>query len=102
MGQRAGKLTSGSFAVKSTLNRGRVKLLLIAIDAAAQSVQELNGLATARGVPVLSYGSKDDLGRLIGKSARNALAITDEHMARGILGAIERGEANRTEPKTWR
>jgi len=102
MGQRAGKLTSGSYAVKSTLNRGRVRLLLIANDAAAQSVQELNGLAIARGVPVLSYGSKDDLGRLIGKSPRTALAITDEHMARGILEAIERGEANRTEPKTWR
>jgi ribosomal protein L7Ae-like RNA K-turn-binding protein len=102
MGQRAGKIVSGAFAVKSNINRGRVKLLLIAADAAAQSVQELNGLATARGVPVLSYGSKDDLGRLIGKSARAALAITDQHMARGILEAFERGEVNRTEPKTWR
>lgn len=102
MGQRAGKLASGSFAVKNNLNRGKVRLLLIAIDAAAHSVHELNGLASAKGVPVLSYGSKDDLGRLIGKSPRTALAITDEHMARGILEAFERGEANRTEPKTWR
>lgn len=102
IGQRAGKLASGSFAVTSNLNKGRVKLLLIATDAAAQSVQELNGLAKAKGVPVLTYGSKDDLGRLIGKSPRTALAITDEHMARGILEAFERGEANRTEPKTWR
>lgn len=102
MGQRAGKLASGSLAVKSSINKGRVRLLLIAIDAAAQSVQDLNGLATTRGVPVISYGSKDDLGRLIGKSPRTALAITDEHMARGILEAFERGEVNRTEPKTWR
>ncbi|MDD4237199.1 MAG: L7Ae/L30e/S12e/Gadd45 family ribosomal protein [Desulfotomaculaceae bacterium] len=102
IGQRAGKLASGNYAVKSNLNRGKVRLLLIANDAAAHSVHELNGLATARGVPVLSYGSKDDLGRLIGKSPRTALAITDEHLARGMLGAFERGEANRTEPKTWR
>jgi ribosomal protein L7Ae-like RNA K-turn-binding protein len=102
MGQRAGKLVSGSFAVKSNLNRGRVRLLLIANDAAPQSVRELNGLAVARGIPVLSYGLKDDLGRLIGKSPRTALAITDEHIARGILEAFERGEANRTVPKTWR
>ncbi len=102
LGQRGGKLASGAFAVKSNLNRGKARLLLIANDTATQSFQELSGLAAARGVPVLYYGSKDDLGRLIGKSPRTALAITDEHMAKGILEAFERGEANRTEQKTWR
>ena len=87
--------------MKSNLNKGKARLLLIANDTATQSFQELSGLAAARGVPVLFYGLKDDLGRLIGKS-RTALAITDEHMAKGILEAFERGEANRTEQKTWR
>lgn len=96
IGQRAGKLISGSQAVKSHLNRGRVKLLVIANDASPQSAQEINRLAGAKAVPVLTYGSKDDLGRLIGKSPRSALAVTDEHIARGIIEAYERGDAQRT------
>ncbi|MGI6491698.1 MAG: 50S ribosomal protein L7 [Peptococcaceae bacterium] len=96
LGQRAGKLVSGSQAVKNYLNRGRIKLLVIANDASPQSVQEINRLADVKAVPVLTYGSKDDLGRLIGKSPRLALAVTDEHIARGIIEAYERGDANRT------
>jgi len=96
LGQRAGKIASGTFAVKNNLKRGMVKLLIIAKDAASQSVSELKDLAVARGVPVISYASKDELGRLIGKSPRIALAVTDEHIASGIIETFERGEADRT------
>ncbi|HBC94040.1 MAG TPA: 50S ribosomal protein L7, partial [Pelotomaculum sp.] len=37
LGQRAGKLVSGAFAVKSNLNKGKARLLLIANDTATQS-----------------------------------------------------------------
>ena len=96
IGQRAGKLVSGAQAVKSCLKRGWVKLLLMANDASPQSVQAIKRLAAIKAVPVITYGSKDDLGRLIGKSSRSALAVTDEHIAKGIIEAYERGDANRT------
>ena len=44
LGQRAGKLISGDIAVKSAINRGKVKLLLIALDAAKRTQMELTGL----------------------------------------------------------
>ncbi|OPZ74524.1 MAG: putative ribosomal protein YlxQ [Firmicutes bacterium ADurb.Bin456] len=79
-GQRAGKLISGDLAVKSAINRGKVKLLLIAIDAAGRTQRELRELAAAKKIPAFAYGSKEELGRLIGKSPRSAVAFTDEKM----------------------
>ncbi len=96
LGQRAGMLVSGDMAVKSTLIRGKARLLIIAKDAATRTRRELSGMAGSRNVPVISYGSKEELGRLIGKSPRSALALMDEHMVRGILGVLERGNVDRT------
>lgn len=96
LGQRSGKLMSGDYAVKNALARGRAKLLVIAVDAAGRTRQELVGMAGSKNIPTISYGSKEELGRLIGKSPRSAVAFTDEHMVRGILGALERGEVDRT------
>ncbi len=97
LGQRAGKLLSGDLAVKSAINRGRVKLLIIAVDAANRTQKELLGLAASKKIPTLAYGSKEELGRIIGKSPRSAVAFIDRKMVRGILEAMERGEADRTQ-----
>ncbi|MCL6634928.1 MAG: ribosomal L7Ae/L30e/S12e/Gadd45 family protein [Peptococcaceae bacterium] len=96
LGQRAGRLVSGEFAVKSALAGRRAKLLVIAGDAAERTRRELFRLAGSANVPAILYGSKEELGRLTGKPPRSAVAFTDEQMARGVLGAMERGEVNRT------
>ncbi len=92
LGQRPGKLVSGEVAVKSALAGGRVKLLVIAADATARTQGELTRMSDLKNVPIILYGSKELMGRLIGKSPRSALAFTDIYMARGILGAMERGD----------
>jgi len=96
LGQRAGRLISGDFAVKCAINRGKVKLLIIALDAAKRTQRELTGLAAYKNIPVITYGSKEELGRLIGKSPRSAVAFTDEKMVSGILRKMERRDADRT------
>jgi len=102
MGQRAGKLISGNFAVKDALAKARVKLLVIAEDAADRTRRELSGLAGLKDIPVISYGSKEELGSLIGKSPRSAVAFTDDAMARRILGMLEGGDVNSSRLKSWR
>lgn len=96
LGQRAGKLMSGDYAVREALARGKAKLLIVAADAATRTRQELSEMAGLKNIPTITYGSKGELGRLIGKSPRSAVVFTDEHMVRGILGAWERGEVDRT------
>lgn len=96
LGQRSGRLLSGDWAVKDALQRGKVKLLVVAVDASGRSQKEFTQMAGLKNIPTISYGSKVELGRLIGKSPRSAVALTDENLARGILGALERGEVDRS------
>lgn len=96
MGQRAGKLISGNFALKDALMKTKIKLLIIAKDTAGRTERELSGLAGLKNIPVIIYGSKVELGRLIGKAPCSAVAFTDEAMSLRILEALERGGINRT------
>ncbi len=95
-GQRAGKLESGNLAVKDALIKKKAKLLIIAEDAPERLRHEFTSMAESKNIPAVIYGSKEKLGRLIGKSPRSVYALTDDGMVRGILGVLERGEAERT------
>lgn len=82
LAQRAGKIAAGDTAAKTALLKGRACLLVLAEDASAAVREEL--LALAGSVPVLFWPDKNDLGLIVGKSRRGALALLDE----GFAGAI--------------
>lgn len=84
LAQRAGKIAAGDAAAKDALLHGRACLLVLADDAAPQVRQELAALATASKVPVLPWSGKDDLGRIVGKSRRGAVALLDKGFAAAI------------------
>ncbi len=102
LAKRAGKLVSGRFSAIKELGRGTAKLLIIATDAAVGTRKELERAAGLKNVPVITHGSKEELGRFIGGPPCSAVVLTDTHMAQGILRTFERGEVNRIEHKSWR
>ncbi|MDD3653074.1 MAG: ribosomal L7Ae/L30e/S12e/Gadd45 family protein [Desulfotomaculaceae bacterium] len=102
MAQRAGKLVTGNFALKDALAKKRVKLLIIAGDTAARTWRELSRIAGSKNITVITYSSKVELGRLIGKAPCSAVALTDEAMSLSILGALKRGDVNSRKHKSWR
>ena len=86
LAQKAGKIVSGDFAVKSALKSGTVKLLVVAMDTAPNSKKELCYLAAQAGVPVLELLTRWELGSAIGKGQRAAAAITDSNFASMLQG----------------
>lgn len=92
--RRAGKVISGDTAVRNSITKNEAKLLVIACDAADRSKVDFMQLAKQKNIPVFFYASKNELGILLGKAPRTVAAITDEQLARGIAGAMERGEAD--------
>lgn len=84
LAQRAGKLLSGEGTVESALRRGKVKMLILAEDASANTQKLFNNMAAGAHVPVYVCGTKEQLGLAIGKSHRSAVAITDINFARGL------------------
>lgn len=90
--QRAGKVVSGDQAVRENLNKGKVKLLLVATNTSERIKKDYLRVAELRKVPVSSAFTKEELGQAMGKSPRAAVAILDESFARGIAGLLEKGE----------
>ena len=86
LAQKAGKIVSGDFAVKSALKSGTVKLLVVAEDTAPNSKKELCYLATQARVPVVELLTRWELGGALGKGQRAAAAITDSNFASMLQG----------------
>ncbi|MGM9529888.1 MAG: L7Ae/L30e/S12e/Gadd45 family ribosomal protein [Phascolarctobacterium sp.] len=86
LAQKAGKVVSGDFAVKSSLKAGTVKLLVVATDTAPNSKKELCYLASQAGVPVVELLTRWELGSALGKGQRAAAAIIDSSFASMLQG----------------
>lgn len=84
LAQKAGKVASGDFAVRSALKSGKAKLLIVAEDAAPNSKKDMYYLAEVAGVEVVELLTRDELGYAIGKAKRTAVVITDTNFAKMI------------------
>lgn len=85
MAQKAGKATSGDFAVRTALKSGKVQVMVLAADAAENSKKEMYYLAEMAEVPVIELLDRVELGHVIGKPPRTAVVITDENFAKMLL-----------------
>lgn len=86
--QRAGKIAAGDMLAREAVRKGKACLLVVAEDAAPQVRQELESLA-GNDIPVLFWPDMIDLGRLVGKSRRGALAVLDSGLAKAMLQVLE-------------
>lgn len=85
LAQKAGKTASGDTAVRAALKSGKVKVLVLAQDAAPNSKKEIYFLAEMAGVQVIELLTRNELGYAIGKGPRIAVAITDANFANMLL-----------------
>ena len=81
---RARQIISGEALCRQALNSGKGHLIVLAEDVSEPIRARFTGLSQGKGVPMVIIGTKDDLGRWVGKSARSALLIRDVHLAEAI------------------
>ena len=81
LAQKAGKIASGDFAVKSALKSGKVKLLIIASDASENSKKDVYYVAGLYSVKTIEILDREQLGMAIGKAKRTAIAVLDANFA---------------------
>lgn len=89
MAQRAGAVISGDFIVERTIKRQGVKLLIVAMDIAANNEKKYKKLIEDYKLPHCSPLTKEELGRAIGKEHRVVVAITDKGFAEAIKKILE-------------
>ncbi len=95
LGLRAGNVIVGTGGVRAALQRGEIKLVIVAADVSPRTVQKVMRLAESTGVPVLSGPDARELGRRLGRDVVQAVGVRDARLAAGIVGANTSAEARR-------
>jgi ribosomal protein L7Ae-like RNA K-turn-binding protein len=84
---RAGALAVGTSATRAALQNGAIAVVVVAADRSARTKEKVERLARGAGIPTLIGPSAVVLGARIGRGAVQAVGITDDALARGLVGA---------------
>ncbi len=93
LARRAGKLKAGFTTCCESVLKGEARLVVVAEDAGVGVVREFTRLCNRQRVSLFRHGTRELLGRAIGKAPCSVLAVTDDEFA----GAVERLLARRPE-----
>ncbi len=103
LAQKAGKVSAGTLATRTSLIRKRASLLIISADISPATKDSLVSLCRRQKIPWVELGDKYNLGTAVGKAYRVALTINDSGMAKKMLDSIEiaRNETTSTGVVQW-
>ncbi len=87
--QRAGELSSGGFASEEAVKKGKARLMILAGDSSEASLKNYRDMCAYYHVPVREYGTKEELGRALGKEYRAVAVVKDDGFAKSILRILD-------------
>lgn len=83
VGLRSGKAVAGATQVEDAWRAGNVALVLVASDAGAAG-----RISAARQAETITWGDKQSLGELFGRSELGVIAVCDHALAEGVALAV--------------
>lgn len=89
LAMRGRNLVSGEFQTLEAVKSGTAVLVIIAEDASANTRKLFTDKCKYYEVPVREFGTKEELGRAIGKDLRSSLAVCDTGLAEAIARQLE-------------
>lgn len=96
LAQKAGQVSAGTMAARTSLIRKRACLLVMSSDISSSTKESLMSLCKRQKVPWVVIGNKYDLGTAVGKAYRVALTINDSNMAKALLDCLETAKNDTT------
>lgn len=85
LSQKAGKLITGEQSVEAAVKKNEVYLIIIPDDAAENTKNKFVNKGKYYNIPVVIFGSRDELSHAIGKINRTVFAVTDKGLADRIF-----------------
>ncbi len=86
--KKAGKLQSGEFQTLEAIKNGSAFLCIVPLDASDNTKKLFNDKCKFYKVPIYEMGTKEGLGRAIGKAERSSVAVTDEGLSKALIKKI--------------
>lgn len=81
MARRAGKVSWHEDANLSAIREGKVRLLILALDAGAATAKRYTDKCAYYNVPLTRPATREELGKALGTSPRTAVAVLDDGFA---------------------
>jgi len=85
---RARKIQTGYNTAKTTMEKGRARLLIIASDLSENTKEKMISYANQYEVPYEVYGLADELSHITGNEGKGIFIISDRQFAESIAKAI--------------
>ena len=82
--QKARRLVAGEFAAKQAVLDKEAKLVIVATDASNNTKKLFKDKTNYRNIPFVEWGTKEQLGNILGKEPRAVIAIVDDNFAKRI------------------
>lgn len=86
---RSRNVVSGEFMTEKSVKSGTAKLVIVAEDASDNTKKEFRDMCTFYKVPCYFFGTKEELGKSMGKEIRASLSITDDGFAGSIIKLLQ-------------
>ena len=93
LARRAGKISFGTEACRKDIESNRVKLVIIAEDAAERTKMNFNNICSRKKIHIIEYLNIEEISKAIGKVNKAIVGIKDLNFANEIIKIINGGEA---------
>ena len=86
---KSGNVVSGEFSTEKAVKTGHAYLVIVSEEASFNTNKMFTNMTDFYEVPMFVFGTKEELGRCIGKEFRASLAITDENLANAVESKLK-------------
>ena len=86
---RGRNVVSGELQTLDAIKDGSAMLVIVAEDASENTRKLFTDKCSFYQVPIKLYGTREELGRAIGKDIRSSLAVVNAGLAQSIIGFLE-------------
>lgn len=93
LARRAGKLSFGTEACKKEIESNKVKLIIIAADAAERTKMNFKNICSEKEIPIFEILNIEEMSKAIGQSNKAVVGIKDINFSKEIIKIINGGEA---------
>ena len=85
---KSGNVVSGEFSTEKAVKTGHAYLVIVSEEASNNTNKMFTNMTDFYEVPMYVFGTKEELGRCIGKEFRASLAVNNEGFAKSIAEKI--------------
>lgn len=86
---RGRNLVSGEFSTEKAVKGRKAALVIVSSEASDNTKKMFTNMCIFYQIPIYFYGTKEALGKAIGKEMRASVAVTDQGMAESIIKRLE-------------